>query len=103
MIRQREVKTNKAQKIPHIPPKSKTPRQKGDGVRRMCVSSTYSVYSVCAVYAKTNEAPHVQSTHVLSPPVYRPGVTKWPLLPSNVFAGLLLVANESSAHIADQC
>lgn len=99
MIRQREVKTKHKKVTPHAS-KSKTPIQKGYLVERIHVSLTYAVYSV---YAKTNDAPHAHSSHVLDPPVYRPGVTEWPILLSKIFTGLLLVANESSSHVADQC
>lgn len=60
MARQREDKKNQ----PHIPPKTKTPSQKGDRVRRMYVRSTYAVYSVCAVNAKTNEGPSSYAQHL---------------------------------------
>lgn len=50
----------------------------------------------------TRVPPYIHSTRVLGPPADRPGRTEWPLLPSNLFAELLLVANESPAHAADQ-
>lgn len=61
------------------------------------------ILSMLSMLKLSRVPPHTYSTCVLGPSVDKPRLTEWPLLPSKVFARLLLIANESSAHIADQC
>lgn len=80
MIRQREVKTKHntpPPPPPRAPQKQNTKTERRQTKKKVCELDMFSLYYV--VYAKTNGAPCVHSTHVLGPPVYRPGVTKWPL------------------------
>lgn len=99
MIRQSEDKLSP--KTPICPPKSKTPRQKADRVRRMCVGSTYG-WLCCTFFLLVKITRLLMCTALIYSVLLctNQGSLR---LPSTIFSGLFLVAKESFAQIADHC